>query len=345
VSSCPLPRPRGPVSAAVIEALRQPPGAPLADAVPVDDPITGDDSQLALYCAHELHYDGFADVDDDWEWDPRLLRLTRRLEHRYLHAMDRAVAGRLAAVGTTGTIGDRLRRLIEAESGPSLSNHLLHDGTEEQVREFAVHRSAYQLKEADPHTWAIPRLRGRARAAMVEIQGDEYGGGVHGEAHGDLFAVTLRAMGLDDRPGAHLDRLPGITLATTTLITALALRRRHRGALVGHLAGFEMTSVVPMGRYARAIRQRWGDEAARFYDVHVEADAVHEIVAAEGLAGGFVESEPGTEQQVLWGAAALLEVEGRFARHLLDSWADGRSSLWEPQVIDLTEPLVDGVAS
>ena len=27
-------------------------------------------------------------------------------------------------------------------------------------REIAVHRSGYQLKEADPHTWAIPRLNG-----------------------------------------------------------------------------------------------------------------------------------------------------------------------------------------
>jgi hypothetical protein len=317
----------------------------MADVVPSDDPIAGDDTQLALYCAHELHYDGFSDVDDDWEWDPRLLQLVRRLEQRYLHAVDAAVAGRLRAVGTEGGIADRLRRLLAAESGPSLSTYLLTEGSDDQIREFAVHRSAYQVKEADPHTWAIPRLRGRARAAMVEIQGDEYGNGSPGAAHGELFATTLRAMGLDDRPGAYLDRLPGVTLATTTLITSLALRRRHRGALVGHLAGFEMTSVVPMGRYATAIRSRWGDAAARFYDVHVEADALHEVVAADGLAGGFVESEPGSEQEVLWGAAALLEVEGRFARHLLDRWAAGRSSLLEPGALDLTEALTDGVAS
>ena len=44
------------------------------------------------------------------------------------------------------------------------------------MREFAVHRSAYQLKEADPHTWVIPRLRGRGEGRLVEIQPDEYGG-------------------------------------------------------------------------------------------------------------------------------------------------------------------------
>jgi hypothetical protein len=330
VPSVPLPPARGPVSAALIRALRCAPGSAIPDAVPADDPIDGDDSQLALYCAHELHYDGFTDVDDDWEWDPRLLQLTRRLEHRYLGAVDRAVAPRLAAVGSGGSIGDRLRRLIDAEDGPSLSRHLAEPGRDEHLREFAVHRSAYQLKEADAHTWAIPRLRGRSRAAMVEIQGDEYGNGVPGGAHAELFADTLEELGLSAQPNDYLDRLPGITLATTTLITALALRRARRGALVGHLAGFEMTSVVPMGRYAAAIRARWGDRAARFYDVHVEADAVHEVVAAEHLAGGFVDLEPALAHDVLWGAAALLEVEGRFARHLFERWASGQSSLLHP---------------
>ena len=50
-------------------------------------------------------------------------------------------------------------------------------GTLEQFREFVTLRSVYHLKEADPHTFAIPRLYGRTKAAMVEIQADEYGGG------------------------------------------------------------------------------------------------------------------------------------------------------------------------
>ena len=320
----PLPDPRGPVSAALFDALRRPPGAPLPDVVAGDAPLDGDDSHLALYCARELHYDGWSGVDDEWEWDPRVHRLVRRLEQRFLGAVDRAVVPRLAAVGTDGGIADRLRRLIDAESGPSLSGHLLEDGSTEQLVEFLVHRSAYQLKEADPHTWAIPRLRGRSRAAIIEIQADEYGGGVPGAAHAELFATTLRRAGLSDEPNAYVDQLPGATLATTNLITALAMRRSRRGALVGHLAAFEMTSVVPMGRYAAAIRGRWGDDAARFYDVHVEADAHHEVVAADALAAGLVADEPDLAADVLWGAAALLDVEGRLACHLLDRRVAGR---------------------
>ena len=45
-----------------------------------------------------------------------------------------------------------------ATTAPRSSAHLETTGTLAQARELAVHRSAYQLKEADPHTWGIPRL-------------------------------------------------------------------------------------------------------------------------------------------------------------------------------------------
>jgi hypothetical protein len=70
-----------------------------------------------------------------------------------------------------------LRALEEADEAPSLSRYVEREATAEQVVEFMVHRSAYQLKEADPHSWAIARLAGPPKAALVEIQADEYGGG------------------------------------------------------------------------------------------------------------------------------------------------------------------------
>jgi hypothetical protein len=136
------------------------------------------------------------------------------------------------------------------------------------------------------------------------------------------------ALGLDPTYGAYLERLPGVTLATVNLISLFGLHRRWRGALVGHLAVFEMTSVVPMGRYSELCR-RLGlpEEARRFYDVHVVADAVHQVVASRDLAAGFVAAEPDRAADVSFGARALMAVEGRFARSLLDAWAAGRSSL------------------
>jgi hypothetical protein len=224
-----------------------------------------------------------------------------------------------------------LREIVEADDGPSLSRHLERHGTLEQVLEFLVHRSAYQLKEADPHSWAIPRLAGPPKAALVEVQADEYGGGRADRIHAELFAKTMDEVGLDRTYGAYLDVLPGVTLATVNLMSLLGLHRRWRGAIVGHLAAFEMTSSIPNRRYGNALRRLGLDGAATdFFDEHVEADAVHENVAAVDLAGGLARMEPELTGDVLWGARALVDVEARWARHLLGSWKAGQSSLLVP---------------
>ena len=57
--------------------------------------------------------------------------------------------------------------LVDGDTGPSLSRYLERRATAEQFREFVMHRSVYHLKEADPHTWGIPRLAGRAKAALL----------------------------------------------------------------------------------------------------------------------------------------------------------------------------------
>jgi len=224
-----------------------------------------------------------------------------------------------------------LREIEAADEAPSLSRHLERRGTLEQYLEFVVHRSAYQLKEADPHSWALPRLSGAPKAALVEIQADEYGGGEAARIHAQLFADTMDALGLDSRYGAYVDHLPGCTLATVNLMSMFGLHRRLRGAIVGHLALLEMASSIPNRRYGDGLRRLgFSGAVTAFYDEHVVADAVHENVAAVDLAGGLARVEPALRDDILWGAAALIELEGRFARHLLGSWNAGRSSLRRP---------------
>jgi hypothetical protein len=283
--------------------------------------VGDDDLQLALYCLYELHYRSFDGVDERWEWHPDLLRWRATLEAMLEQAL-RAEAGDPAA-----TVTDELQALSELP-GPSLSRHLLERGERWQFDEFAIHRSAYQLKEADPHTWAIPRLSGRAKSALIDIQMEEYGDGEPGAAHAELFETVLTALDLDHRYGAHLSRLPGSTLACTNIISLFGLHRRLRGALVGHLALFEMTSVVPMGRYAAALRRLGAPEAAcRFYDVHVEADDGHQRVALDAMAGGLAADEVELAGDIVFGARAACAVENRFAADVLGAWEQGRSSL------------------
>src|SRR5690606_27121235 len=119
------------------------------------------------------------------------------------------------------------------------------------------------------HTFGLARLSpGRRKSAYAEIQFDEYGNGEPGTSHAELFADAMAASGLDARYGAYVDRLPGATLATGNLLAILAGRPELLAPLVGHLALFEMTSVEPMGRYARAAaRLGFPVEVRRFYDV------------------------------------------------------------------------------
>jgi hypothetical protein len=294
----------------------------------VSDPLTDDDLQLALYLCYELHYRGLPGVDARWEWEPSLLALRREWEAVFEDALVAAI-GVPVADGTVWSEMDvALRAIVEADDGPSLSRHLERHGTLEQVLEFLVHRSAYQLKEADPHSLAIPRLSGAPKAALIEVQADEYGSGRPDRIHAELFAKTMDEVGLDRTYGAYLDVLPGVTLATVNLMSLLGLHRRWRGAIVGHLAAFEMTSSIPNRRYGNALRRLGLDGAATdFFDEHVAADAVHENVAAVDLAGGLARTEPALTADVLWGARALIDVEGRWARHLLAAWESGRSSL------------------
>jgi hypothetical protein len=326
-----MPDPRGELSALLIERLKSPPHAlPPAAPASAGDALTDDDLHLALYMSYELHYRGLPGVDERWEWEPTLLAQRREWETAFEDALLTRL-GPPRAEGDAGEMDLALRAILDADDGPSLSRHLERDGTLEQVLEFVVHRSAYQLKEADPHSWAIPRLSGPPKAALVEVQADEYGGGRPDRVHAQLFAKAMAALGLDRTYGAYVDRLPGVTLATVNLMSLLGLHRRWRGAIAGHLAAFEMTSSIPNRRYGNALRRLGlGAAATDFFDEHVEADAVHENVAAVDLAGGLARQEPALAGDILWGARALVDVEARWARHLLDAWADGRSSLLTP---------------
>jgi hypothetical protein len=290
------------------------------------DALYDDDLQMALYLCYELHYSDIVGVDPRMEWSPLVLMLRSALEDKFAQAVQELVP--LDDGTVPESVGEEIQSLVREDDGPPLSRYAEREASAEQLLEHVIHRSAYQLKEADPHSWAVPRLTGRAKAALVEIQCDEYGGGRPERIHASLFAQTMRGLGLDDTYGAYLDRLPGITLATVNLMSWFGLHRTWRGALAGHLALFEMTSSVPNRRYANGFRRvGYGPEVTEFYDEHVEADAIHENIAIWDLADALGRDEPQLATEILFGARALLALEGRWAGYVLDGWRCGMTSL------------------
>lgn len=330
-----LPAPRGPLSTPIVRVLAGDDtprdglvAAATAATAAATDVLTDDDVQVSLFCLYELHYRGFTGVPDDLEWDGDLLAVRAVLEA----AFEGAVRARVDVPDTAGLspadVPALLFAMTSADGGPGLSRYVARRATASQLTEFLIHRSLYHLKEADPHTWAIPRLGGRAKAALVEIQADEYGGGDPERMHAALFARTMRGLGLDDTYGAYVDLLPAVTFGALNAMSLFGLHRRLRGAIAGHLAAFEMTSSVPNRLYGNGFRRHGHDAGTTWYfDEHVEADAVHEQIAARDLAGGLAADEPALIGDIVFGAAACLALDDLVGAHLVGAWERGASSL------------------
>jgi hypothetical protein len=333
-----LPEPRGPLSEALAHDLTVRTALSAATIEEADRVIAGrapaltdDDLQISLAVCYELHYRGFDGISDDWEWNPGLLRLRAGLERRHLCAL-RGLVGTVTV--TDESIDRQLAAVIAADDGPSLSSYMAKQGTLEQWREYLTLRSVYHLKEGDPHTFAIPRLSGRAKAAMVEIQADEYGGGAPARMHSELFAGLMRDLGLDPAYGALWDDAPAAAFASVNTMSLFGLHRRWRGAALGHLAAVEMTSSEPSRRYSAGLRRLGFDERVTvFYDEHVEADAVHEQIASVDMCGSLVAEEPELAPDVLFGAACSLAMDAVAATHLLGAWETGRSALRPERIL------------
>lgn len=372
MAETPLPTPRGPASALLLEILTGPvpvaregevggladwhaavraavarawPEAPASpdaspDATPGHSPgqapdqaAAYDDVQLTLYLLYALHLHGLTGVCDAWEWDPGLLVGARVVEAAFEADLRRRTALLGADLGLAADT--ELRRalvaLTDADVGPATSTYVRDRATLAQAREFLVVKSIYQLKEADPHTFALPRVSGRTKNAAVEIQSDEYGNGSLRAMHSELFRTTLRCAGLDERNGAYVDAVPAVVLANDNAAVLFGLHRRLRAAALGHLAALEMTSSAPMRRYAQGLR-RVGlpEEAVEYFLEHVGVDAVHEQLAIHEMVLPLVAQTPQLREDALLGAATATLLDGDIARHVVGAWEAGASALREP---------------
>jgi Iron-containing redox enzyme len=324
-----LPAPRGPLSTAVLDALRDTTSASSAAQVEAAviqraDPY-GEDLQLALYCCYELHYRGFTGVSDDLEWDPELLGLRRHLERAFLTALRADVSGGTDVAAEVDTL------LVEPVDAWGVSHHLRHTGQLWQLREYVAQRSLYHLKEADPQAWVIPRLTGPAKVALVTVEHDEYGSGNPDRMHARLFAAMMTELGLCAEYGAYLGAAPAASLAEVNFMSLCGLHRQLRGALIGQFVAAELTSSPSSDRLVRAMRRLGcGPAAIEFYAEHIEADAVHEQLVRHGVIAPLLVAEPELAGDVVFGIHASTRLTNRLSELLLRRWAEDRPTLRTP---------------
>jgi pyrroloquinoline quinone (PQQ) biosynthesis protein C len=319
-----LPRGRGPLSTRVRRLLGEGERSVAELCAPPShdvDVLADEDFQLALWMLYELHYRGF-DGCGELEWDPGVVAVRRSLEARFEDELRRRTASFVeCALEHSDDVVAQIEYLVELVDGPNLAGYLQREATREQFLDFLTQRSLYHLKESDPQSFVLPRVEGRVKAALAELQYDEYGGGRPERLHATLFGDALEACGLDRRYGAYVDVVPAHTLAVSNVMSLFALQRRLRGAALGHLAAFEMTSSLPCRRIAAGL-ERVGlpQRAAAYFHEHVEADSVHEQIALRDICGALVEEEPALRRDVLLGVASCRYLDQVVATSLLDGW-------------------------
>jgi hypothetical protein len=138
-----------------------------------------------------------------------------------------------------------------------------------------------------------------------------------------MYARTLAAAGLDPTYGAYIDTVTAVSLASANVMSMFALNRRLVAAGAGHFAAFEASSSVPSRRIAAGLDRLGLSEAADYFEEHVEADAVHEQVAARDLCGSLVDCDPALVAEVMFGAACAIHLDGLSGRELLSRWSVG----------------------
>jgi Iron-containing redox enzyme len=309
-----LPPPRGSLTERLVAVLPTAETRSLGEVLVADD---ANDAQLALWMLYELHYRGFDGVDDRLEWDPALLGLRRRLEDD----LEQELRTRYAKAGITGESAEDIFRITDEHEGRSLAAHVQRHATREQVLELLRSRSLYHLKESEPQAWLVPRLGHEAKAALVELQYDEFGGGDPNRLHSHLYALGMRACGLDPSYGAYVAEAPAVVLEQNNVMSLFGLHRRLRGASLGHLAAFEATSSLPCRKIAQGM-ERLGLPAQmqHYYREHVEADAVHEQLAVRVICAALLREDPALLDDVLLGAFTCLDTEDRVTEHYLSAW-------------------------
>ena len=270
-------------------------------------------------------------VDERWEWEPVAARASARVLGARFEAALLAAIGRAARRPRPArSDGPRpARRSLDADDGPvavALPRARGIAGAAARVRRAPLGLPAQGGRPA--LVGASPRLCGAAEGGAGRDPGRRVRRRAPRAHPRELFAATMEALGLDRAlrrlprppPGRHArDREPDVAASGCT--GACAARSSATSRL------FEMTSSLPNRRYANGLRRLgFGAAATDFFDEHVEADAVHENVAAVDLAGGLARAEPALGRRHPLGRPRARRARGAAGReHLLDAWEARRS--------------------
>ncbi len=202
-----------------------------------------------------------------------------------------------------------------AESG-QWSGYVSEQASLEQMKRIVAQRSLFFLREPDPWIYAVPTLRGVAKAGLIDLLLDEYGWGKLEHMHSSVYARMMRALRLDDvRDHYELDA-GASCLAAMNHQWMCALGSGRSRQLIGVIYLTEASSPDAMRAYL-AGWERLGvsdPDVLEFYELHVEADENHRAVALEEVVLPLCETEgPQAAREIAKGIFDARMLEADFA--------------------------------
>lgn len=313
-----LPLPKGDLSNALVKYFSSSGDVHTADLANVE-PANQLDFHLSLWMLYELHGGGFTDVPASEEWNPELIALRNGLEAQF----ERDLRSRFTDPKLPEPFANALFDYIKNFDGVSIAQFVKSKANEDQVRELLMYRSIYHLRESDPMAWATPRLPYGPKAALAELQYDEFGQGKRERLHAQIFARGMSDLGLDDTYGGYITKAPVEIIELNNAMSFFGLHGRLLGASLGHLAAFEATSSGPSRKMAQGLtRLGFPESFVDYYEEHVEADAVHEQLAIRMICEPLAQDDPVMRSNIVFGAFTCMDLENRFASRLLEKWGN-----------------------
>ncbi|NKV12092.1 iron-containing redox enzyme family protein [Rhodococcus hoagii] len=273
---------------------------------------------------YELHLQGIDGVDDRWEWESASRRGPAAAGATVRRRYPRAPGDRVAAA--RGRFGDdvvaALWEMNAPTREPGLSDFMARTRCSSSSANCSSPVAETSCVRLTSTPSASPHGRG-PKAALLEIQIDEYGQGRLDRMHSRLFATTMRELGRSDAYAHYLDAVSPRDVGDVECAVLFRGAPPHLGALVGHLCAIETTSALPSKKYSAGLHARYGSAATLFFDEHVRRIPSTSRSRSATPRGRSGERSAELLDDVLLGAAACLALDDLLGEHVTDCWSRG----------------------
>lgn len=209
---------------------------------------------------------------------------------------------------------------------PRWSDYVRNEISFDRIKQIVSHRSLFFLREPDPWIYAIPTLKGVAKAGLIDLLLDEYGWGKLDHMHSTIYSRLMESLDLDSRIDHYESSTPWQFLAVQNHQWMLALTPGLALQLLGTIYLTEAESPAAMANYLAAW-ERLGitdPEILHFYELHATADENHRDVALHEVLMPSCGGDRRAAHEIACGIFDGKSLEASYADALLGEFADGR---------------------